>query len=92
MKSTLLEYFQKEVFFMNKNQILNVKYACVNAAYLMLICATSGYAYNYLSQCGFTDGQTGTIITVISILGVLGQTFFGSIIDKSKYNRPSDTC
>lgn len=69
---------------MNKNQMLNIKYACVNAAYLMLICATSGYAYNYLSQCGFTDGETGTIITVISILGVLGQTFFGSIIDKSK--------
>lgn len=65
------------------NKALNIKYALVNAAYLMLLCATGGYAYNYLAQCGFQDGQIGLTITTISILGLVCQTVFGSLIDKS---------
>ena len=66
------------------NKVLNIKYASASAAYLMLLCATMGYTYNFLSQCGYPDGQVGLTITVISILGILGQTYFGSFIDKSK--------
>ena len=63
---------------------LNLKYAAVNAAYLMMLCATAGYAYNFLSQIGFADGTVGIIIAAISICGVIGQTVSGSLIDKSE--------
>lgn len=63
---------------------LNLKYACTNAAYLMLLCATSGYAYNYLSQSGFHDSAVGIIITLISICGLISQTAFGAVIDRSQ--------
>ena len=56
----------------------------VNGAFLMLVCATAGYAYNYLSQCGFADGAIGIIIAAISICGVIGQTVFGAVIDKAE--------
>ena len=63
---------------------LNLKYALINAAYLMMLCATAGYAYNFLSQIGFPDGTVGIIISLISVCGVIGQTVSGSIIDKSE--------
>lgn len=63
---------------------LNLKYACASAAYLMLVCATSGYAYNFLSQSGFGDSAVGIIITLISICGLISQTAFGSVIDRSE--------
>ncbi len=67
-----------------KYKHLTLKYACINAAYLMLICATAGYAYNFLSQSGFADSAVGIIITLVSICGLVSQTTFGSIIDKSE--------
>lgn len=67
-----------------KYKYLTLKYACINAAYLMMICATAGYAYNFLSQSGFNDGAVGIIITLVSICGLISQTTFGSIIDKSE--------
>lgn len=68
---------------MNKYRFLNIKYALVNAAYLMLVCASAGYAYNYLTQNGFDAGTTGIIIAMVSICGVVGQTLSGSLIDRS---------
>ena len=67
-----------------KYKNLNLKYALVNAAYLMLVCATAGYAYNFLTKNGFDSGTVGIIIAVISVCGIIGQTVFGSIIDKSE--------
>ena len=67
-----------------KYKNLNLKYALVNAAYLMMLCATAGYSYNFLSQIGFQDGTVGIIIALISVCGVIGQTISGSIIDKSE--------
>lgn len=67
-----------------KYKHLTLKYSCINAAYLMLICATAGYAYNFLSQSGFADSAVGIIITLVSICGLISQTTFGSIIDKSE--------
>lgn len=75
-------YFHKENTMKYKH--LTLKYACINAAYLMLICATAGYAYNFLSQSGFADSAVGIIITLVSICGLISQTTFGSIIDKSE--------
>lgn len=66
-----------------KYKNLNLKYAVINAAFMFLVCATSGYAYNFLSQSGFSDGTVGIIITAISICGLIGQPLAGSIIDKS---------
>lgn len=67
-----------------KYKNLNLKYALVNASYLMLICATAGYSYNFLSQIGFQDSAIGIIIAMISVCGIIGQTVSGSIIDKSE--------
>lgn len=67
-----------------KYKNLNLKYALINATFMMLVCATAGYAYNFLSQSGFADGTVGIIITLISICGLIGQAVSGSIVDKSE--------
>ena len=67
-----------------KYKNLNLKYALVNASYLMLLCATAGYAYNFLTKNGFDPGTVGIIIAMISVCGIIGQTVFGSVIDKSE--------
>lgn len=63
---------------------LNLKYALVNIGYLLLVCGTLGYAYNFLSQSGFDDGTTGLVITIISLLGVFAGPTAGAIVDKSQ--------
>lgn len=63
---------------------LNLKYALVNIGYLLLVCGTLGYAYNFLSQSGFDDGTTGLIITIISLLGVFAGPTAGAIVDRSE--------
>lgn len=67
-----------------KYKYLTVKYALVNAAFMFMICATVGYAYNFLSQSGIADGTVGILITLVSVCGLFGQTISGSIIDKSE--------
>ncbi|MCR5795471.1 MAG: MFS transporter [Solobacterium sp.] len=67
-----------------KYKNLNLKYALINASFMFMVCATSGYAYNFLSQSGFADGTVGMIITAVSILGLIGQPLAGSVIDRSE--------
>lgn len=67
-----------------KYKNLNLKYGLINATFMMLVCATAGYAYNFLSQSGFADGTVGIIITLISICGLIGQAVAGSFVDKSE--------
>ena len=67
-----------------KYKNLNLKYALINASFMFMVCATSGYAYNFLSQSGFADGTVGMIITCVSIFGLIGQPLAGSLIDKSE--------
>lgn len=63
---------------------LNLKYAFCNIGYLFLIVGTMGYAYNYLSQCGFSDGVVGTVMAITSLLGAIGGPVVGDIIDHSR--------
>ena len=63
---------------------LNIKYAFCNIGYLFLIVGTMGYAYNYLSQCGFSDGVAGTVMAVTNLLGAIGGPVVGDIIDHSR--------
>lgn len=63
---------------------LNVKYAFCNIGYLFLIVGTMGYAYNYLSQCGFSDGVVGTVMAITNLLGAIGGPVVGDIIDHSR--------
>lgn len=65
-----------------KYKYLNVKYALINATFMFLICASSSYGYNFLAQSGFEDSATGIIITLVSIIALIGQTVAGSLIDK----------
>ncbi len=67
-----------------KYRFLNVKYALINATFMFMICASAGYAYNFLAQSGFADGTVGMIITAVSLCGLVGQTLAGSFIDKSR--------
>lgn len=69
---------------MNKYRHLNLRYAFASAMYMLLVVATAGYSYNYLSQSGFSDSAAGTLITVVSVCGLLGQTYGGQLVDKSK--------
>lgn len=63
---------------------LNFKYALVNIGFLLLVAGTMGYAYNFLSQSGFSDGTIGTIMTLISLLGVLAGPAAGDLVDRSE--------
>lgn len=63
---------------------LNLKYALVNIGYLLLVCGTLGYAYNFLSQSGFDDATTGMVITTISLLGVFAGPAAGALVDSSE--------
>ena len=63
---------------------LNLKYALVNIGFLMLVAGTMGYAYNFLSQSGFSDGTIGTIMTAISLIGVFAGPAAGDLVDRSK--------
>lgn len=63
---------------------LNIKYAFCNIGYLFLIVGTMGYAYNYLSQCGFSDGVVGTVMAITNLLGAIGGPVVGDIIDHSR--------
>ncbi len=67
-----------------KYKNLNLKYALVNVGYMLLLCATGGYVYNFLSQSGFSDSLTGTIIALISVIGVFLQPWAGQFVDKSE--------
>ncbi|WP_167836250.1 MFS transporter [Lactimicrobium massiliense] len=69
---------------MRSYSYLNAKYALVSAAYMMLVVAVGGYAYNFLSQSGLSDGMAGTVITCVSLTGLILQTVFGSVIDSSE--------
>ena len=66
-----------------KLRYLNLKYAFVNISYLLLMCGTLGYAYNFLSQSGFDDATTGLVITAISLIGVFVGPLAGDIVDRS---------
>ncbi len=63
---------------------LTLKYALANGGYMLLLCATSGYVYNFLSQSGFSDSMTGTIIAFISAVGLFVQPWAGSFVDRSE--------
>lgn len=63
---------------------LNIKYAFCNIGYLFLIVGTMGYAYNYLSQCGFSDGVVGTVMAITNLLGAIGGPVVGDVIDHSR--------
>lgn len=67
-----------------KYRNLTLKYALVNAGYMLVLCASSGYVYNYLSQSGFSDSLAGTVIALISALGILIQPWAGSLADRSE--------
>jgi len=72
------------------HKFLDLRYALLNGSYFMLYCATVGYVYNYLSTTTFADGSAvsdgtiGIIVALVNILGVIGQTVFGGIVDKSE--------
>jgi len=62
---------------------LNLRYAFVNIGFLMLFAGSMGYAYNFLSQSGFDDATIGTVMSIISLLGVFAGPAAGDIVDRS---------
>lgn len=62
---------------------LNLKYALANVAYLLLLSGSVGFAYNYLSQSGFSDGSIGTILTVLSLISAFFGPVAGDLVDRS---------
>ena len=66
-----------------KYKYLTLKYALINASFMMGMCAAS-YAYNFLSQSGFSDGQVGLIITSVSLVGLFLSPMAAQFVDKSE--------
>lgn len=67
-----------------KYKNLNLKYAFINVFYFMVVCGTAGYANNYLLSKGLDTSVIGIILTVISILALIGQTGMAPVIDRSE--------
>lgn len=62
---------------------LNLKYALVNAGFMLLVAGSVGYAFNYLSQSGFETGTIGTAMSVMSLLGIFVGPAVGDLVDRS---------
>lgn len=67
-----------------KYKNLNLKYALINCFYFFLVCGTAGYSNNYLQYKGLDTSIIGIILTVVSIIALVGQTTMAPIVDKSK--------
>lgn len=67
-----------------KYKYLNLKYALINCFYFFLVCGTAGYSNNYLQYKGLDTSIIGIILTVVSIIALIGQTTMAPIVDKSK--------
>ena len=63
---------------------LNLKYAAVNAGFMLLVAGSVGFAYNYLSQSGFDSGTIGTVMSVVSLGGVFLGPAIGDLCDRSE--------
>lgn len=66
------------------SKTLNVKYALINAFYFFLVCGTAGFANNYLLYKGLDTSLIGVLLTLVSIIALIGQTTMAPIVDKSK--------
>ena len=60
---------------MNKNFILNLKYALINAFYFMMVVGSGSYGYNFLKFSKFDTSIIGISLTLVSILALFIQTF-----------------
>ncbi len=67
-----------------KYKNLNLKYALINCFYFFLVCGTAGFANNYLQYNGLDTSVIGIILTLVSIVALIGQTTMAPIVDKSK--------
>lgn len=63
---------------------LNLKYALVNAGFMLLVAGSIGFAYNYLSQSGFDPGTIGTVMSIVSLGGVFLGPAIGDLADRSE--------
>lgn len=63
---------------------LNLKYALVNIGYMLLISGSLGFAFNYLSQVGFEAGTIGTLMSVMSLAGIVLGPVAGDVVDRSQ--------
>lgn len=62
---------------------LNARYALCNAGFMLLVSGSLGFAYNYLSQSGFSSGTVGTVMSIVSLLGVFIGPAAGDLVDRS---------
>ena len=66
------------------SKVLNFKYALINAFYFFLVCGTAGFANNYLQYKGLDTSLIGVLLTLVSVIALIGQTTMAPIVDKSK--------
>ena len=63
---------------------LNFKYALVSIGFMLVGSGCIGFAYNYLSQSGFDDGTVETVMSLISLLGIILGPAADDLIDRSQ--------
>lgn len=66
------------------SKVLNFKYALINAFYFFLVCGTAGFSNNYLQYKGLDTSLIGVLLTLVSVIALIGQTTMAPIVDKSK--------
>lgn len=64
-------------------RFLNARYALVTMGFMLLVAGSIGFAYNYLSQSGFEAGTIGTVMSIVSLAGVLIGPAVGDLVDRS---------
>jgi PPP family 3-phenylpropionic acid transporter len=68
---------------MKKSRSLDIRYAAIQAIYLMFFCAAIGYASVYLLDSGFNNATIGIVLALSNMLAVILQPMLASYIDKS---------
>lgn len=69
---------------MQKNKILDIKYALIQVLYLGAFCGLMGYASVYLLDKGFNNATIGFTLAAVSVISVFSQPAVASFADKHK--------
>ncbi|MFV0393075.1 MAG: MFS transporter [Coprobacillaceae bacterium] len=68
---------------MKKSVLLDMRYAFIQAVYLMLFCATVGYASVFLLNSGFNNSMIGIVLSLSNVFAVILQPLVASYMDRT---------
>ena len=63
---------------------LNTRYTLCSIGFELLVVGSLGFAYNYLAQSGFAAGTIGTVMSIVSLVGIFIGPAAGDLVDRSE--------